>query len=367
MKLASVLLCVGLAALSSCKIGDKNLIFATNASFGVDLDSAPTTVSFGYSRDELSVGPLTEEGEVLPVMSSFSAGSNFIDTMFAAGISQSFAIGNAAYILSKYFLSPDNPSDPDRENAKSEDAAYFEDASASGVHGGRQKDTCYVFGTTTTIGFRLGISNANVISIGVDSLSFGYKRKELAFAPITEEDVPPSTEHPSGVKQVVPPLLATIVSNSTAGSAGTGTGTAQLYATGHAATYLAAEPGVRGAIGHSFVKEEKIQKALQQVAIANIQKTAAAVREEADKLNDIAETVSEARALIDQAKEDGKLAEARSVANDHSLGNFDDWEEMNDDARVKALRRAVRVGDDEPEKADAVAKFNADLKDKLAD
>ena len=349
--------------LTACELPQDNVIFATNASFGVDVDSAPPTFSVGYSRDELSMGPITNEGEIIPVMSSFSAGANIFDSVFAAGISQSFAVGNAAYILSKYFTSTANPAFPDGDPIPklvlTADACYFAKSCASGANGCKQDEICYIFGTTTNLGFKTA---ANTATGTIDSVSLGYKRKEAAFAPVTQipactdDDGNPIADAKS--KMVAPPLFATVTGGATANGKGGGASGAQLYATGHAATYLTAAPGLRSTLAKPFAREsitQDILTAISQQALAKVQGAT-------QKTIERNEAAGKAWEAIDAAAAAGKLNEARTELTKTDLASASDknlkpkvagktapegetwWEDQSDEDKVKSLKRYTVPG-----------------------
>jgi hypothetical protein len=364
MKQPALALSVALAALplSACRFANDNLVFATNASFGVDVDVAPNTVSIGYSRDEVSVGPITKEGEVLQVMASFSAGANILDSLFRAGISQSFAVGNAAYVLSKYFLVNANPALPDGGASIVESTQLFTHSSATAARGARAEETCYFFGTATNFGLKIGVGESGVSLTGIDSLSLGYKRKELAFVPITEFDTNGTTT--GGEVQVVPPLIATLVANAAAGQGGSASPSlraSQLYATGHAATYLAASPGIRASIGKPFVDEHGAK------SLDTLRKDAEEARKAVDvQVNAAQERSAVSReiwALVDGLQDD-RLADAREAFVNSGLAAADaptlvSFDTVDTDERRKALKRMSVPGSGDERLAQLIAARDA--------
>src|SRR5689334_17856397 len=90
---ASALVC-----LSGCTYGKKSILFATKTSLGVDMDTKPPTLDIGYGRKEGTLSPEYEDGQALPQMASYSVGVGW----FSAAPSQSFAVGDAAVLLTKY-------------------------------------------------------------------------------------------------------------------------------------------------------------------------------------------------------------------------------------------------------------------------
>jgi len=228
----SVLLAASSAA--GC-VGRENVLFATNSSIGLDLDTKPPAASLAFSRQEGSVAPVTEKGEVLPLMSSFAGGTGLFGTIFGSNVSQSFAVGNAAWVMSRYVS--------DLETNAAEDVApesdLFTSAASSAVKGSLEDSKSYFFATDTTLGLKVGFSPAGA-SAWPDSLAFGWKRKELAFAPVREIGTDGNEEI------VVAPLIATTDASAGSEQGGdTSIEVTQLYATGHAATLLAADPHVR--------------------------------------------------------------------------------------------------------------------------
>ena len=89
---------VFLPLLASCGIGKDSILFMTKTSLGIDVDSKPPTLDISYTRKEGTLSPVFDD-EVLPQMASFATNSGLVN----AAVGQSFATGNAAVLLAKYF------------------------------------------------------------------------------------------------------------------------------------------------------------------------------------------------------------------------------------------------------------------------
>jgi len=212
--------------LSGCtSLGKENVLFITKTSVGVDVDSKPPTLDIGFDRKEGTISPVFEKGQVLSQMASFDSKLGVINQ----AIGQSFATGQAAETLSKHMFSVARQSTGTIIHPDELDITKPTEITTS------NKVKRYFFGTDTSFGFRV---NFGLETGGVpDSLSLGYKRKEIAFVPLI----------PNGTNKVsLASLLATSGLNANAKKfKDAGTTHSQYFATGKAANNLSAIPEVR--------------------------------------------------------------------------------------------------------------------------
>lgn len=212
--------------ISGCSMGKHNVLFVTKTSLGVDIDSKPPAIDIGYDRKEGTVAPVFDDGQVLSQMAGFSAKVGFVNQ--AAG--QSFATGNAAELMSKYLIS----------NARVATGDTIPPGDIGKIHKlNRTGDPKrYFFGTDTSFGLKV---NLGVETGGIpDALSLGYKRKELAFVPLIEKQLDQDT-----VEVALPSLISTAGFDNRVSVNDSNLYLRQFFATGQAADYLAAIPGIR--------------------------------------------------------------------------------------------------------------------------
>lgn len=239
--------------LSGCAIGYNSILFVTKSNVGVDVDTHPPTADIGIKRLEGTISPVFEGGKTPPVLSSFRPESS---GLFSGNVSQTFATGDAAHTMAILFASENPcPSFIIKDNYNN-----CIDALSSKIEvkeepelaiGSLQKNNVrpVFFGTSTGVG--MGVVWTGMNSVFPDQFHFGYKRKEIAIAPVARFDEV-STE---GTKEVTkkfvgaPSLIATIDSEFKAGSpAETNLKWIQYFATGKAATALALQRDVRTAM-----------------------------------------------------------------------------------------------------------------------
>lgn len=234
-----------LIALIGC-VGKKNILFVTKTSLGVDIDSAAPAFDVGYDRKEGSVAPVVKDGQVLPLMSSISAEEGIASSVFGSGVAQNFGVGNAAIIMSRYLGSTVNPADSSTVN--------FEDLlkTPANVKGNIESGKRYFFGTKTTIGFSTGFTAGWV----PESISLGYKRKELALVPIREQGKGETAT------LSIPSLIAASGTSASAGTNQAEFAVSQFYATGKAANYLAAHPTVRNSVISAIMGDDELNSDL---------------------------------------------------------------------------------------------------------
>lgn len=228
--------------LAGCGLGKDSILFVTKTSVGVDVDTKPPTFVVGFDRKEGTVAPEFESGEVLPQMASFTSDLGIIKQ----AVGQSFATGNAAILMSKYLASGVGPDLGDSIDIESEIRKVAE------VPAGTKRKR-YFFGTDTSFAFKVGFG----LETGglPDSLSLGYKRKELAFVPLFD-----GTNTNEGGEAVtrLPSLLATAGLATVADpkkQSGTKAVHSQFFATGVAASYLAALPEIRRVVAPKIIPE----------------------------------------------------------------------------------------------------------------
>ncbi|MBW2739637.1 MAG: hypothetical protein JRE64_12495 [Deltaproteobacteria bacterium] len=234
-----VIFCLTLFFLSGCGTGKQNVLFVTKTSLGIDIDSKPPAIDIGYSRKEATLSPKFEGG-VLPQMATFSTDVGFVNT----AVGQSFATGNAALLMSKYIGTKMRPASSSAQNIL--DAEILDDNKTSWVNGSTVNAKRYFFGTDTS--FALKITFGLETGGYPDSFSLGYKRKELAYVPLMEGTV-------NGQQKVgLPSLIATAdLDTETPDVPGTQVQYKQFYATGRAASYLAALPEIRNTLGYKIL------------------------------------------------------------------------------------------------------------------
>jgi len=195
----SILLSLALMV-ASCASRPDTVVFVTKSSLGVDVEQTPPSASIAYDRVEGYFGPRYESGAVPPVLAVFMTNGQLLDRQ----VKQLYATGDAARAL----LAPAAPLPSDPEQ------------------GGDFKPM--FFGSSTTVGLKIGYEAGGSTS----TFTLGYKRKELSVIPVNAGRFPS--------------VLATLQTDVDARSATDSRfGAGQLFATGAAATALAARPEVR--------------------------------------------------------------------------------------------------------------------------
>jgi hypothetical protein len=198
---ARPILLVPLAALlAGC--GSPGAIFVTKSSLAVaDVDSTPAEMSIAMHRVEGFIAPRNRNGNTPPVLAHINSNRAYL----YPEVQQVYATGTAAERLAGDFESNNS----ECENCEGEDG---------------KKVTPVVFTTSTTLGFRIGVSTDNI----VDGLVLGYRRKEMSFVPVLAQDNGGSYHYPS--------LIAAIRINQPANGK---FNSCQGFATGTAASKLA--------------------------------------------------------------------------------------------------------------------------------
>jgi len=205
-----------LSMLSAC--ADINsVLFVTDTKIAIDGDTKPPNVSIGYARDETFVGPNFENqtGSIPPVVGRLE--SNL--AVFNPEISQVYATGRAAILVTGEpgELSPPRFLAPD------------------------ETKRLVFFRTGSNVGLKV-VFAGNV----PESITLGYKRKELSFIPLARVV---DTGDTTDVKEVYGSVLAAIdVNVNTPSLTDTSLGVSQFFATGIAAEQLAnTNPDIRAA------------------------------------------------------------------------------------------------------------------------
>lgn len=238
-------------SLMGCSLGQDSILFVTKTSVAIDIDTNPLTFDVGYGRYEGSIAPVAEDGEVLPLLSSVNAEGSISSGVFGAGVSQNFGVGNAAVIMSQYLGSESNPI-----NNQSVDFSQLIDKPAS-IKGTINDDNKrYFFGTKTTLGFTTSFAPERGYT--PDSIALGYKRKELAYVPIKENSTAGTLSIPS--------MIATTGTSQNAGVNESGFSVTQFYATGKAASYLAANPTIRNSVITKIIGDDEVSEKLIEAA-----------------------------------------------------------------------------------------------------
>ena len=259
---AALVVAVAGCLLTACSVGVDNVIFVTRTNVAVDFDSTPPTASIGYKRDELVLEPRDKNGRVLPVLTTVSTSVKPLKF----GANHSFATGDAALVISKYLTS-----EAELDSVKDDEIKFCDLAKAlgSGLEGneisaeGRKR---IVFTTDTSLGLEVDWNAGNL----PEAVALGYKRKEFAYVPLTDSEKKDGKLHLSS-------LIATAHGASQVGAPqDSGIVMGQTFATGFAATLMAAHPAVRRALGPAIVSNYKeIEAQGERLRVAKFQESLA--------------------------------------------------------------------------------------------
>lgn len=322
MKVSYLLLIINVFVITGCATGKDSILFVTKTSIAVDIDTNPMTFDVGYGRQEGSIAPVFENGEVLPLMSSISSDGSFTASLFGSGVAQNFGVGNAANILSRYIGSSINPAESNKTD--------FDEITQkpATVNGRLENGRPYFFGTKTNFGFTVGFAAERAYT--PDSIALGYKRKEFAYVPIMQNSTNVS----------IPSLLATSGNSASSSDNAAGFKVSQFYATGFAANFLAAHPVVRNAVISSIMKNDEVDEALSARNRA---------REELASLQDNVDLAKyRAREIIDNT-DDAKLQSLLASLNAKGLADSATFNatENTPDLQRKYLKKLVNPGHDQ--------------------
>lgn len=232
------------SALSGCAKPD-SVLFVTNASFGVNVEGKPASASVGYDRTEGYLAPSFPSGAAPPVIASIETGGGLLSPK----VRQLYATGAAAVKASGDKNAPNGPT-------------LLEGAPAA--------NRMILFGTTTSLGIKLAVDASGT----PDTFTFGYKRKEYSYIPLTKQDA--STE-----KYIYPSVLASIDTVTLAAAPSTkdsGLTSQQFFATGPAAEALAVDTSrifrevAQSALSASLTDEQKKRALEAAVTTVSAQK-----------------------------------------------------------------------------------------------
>lgn len=273
--LAGLLTLAGLV--SGCASND-HVLFVTKTSLGIDFDTKPGTAAFAYDRIEGYVAPSYGNGEIPPVVAQIESDGKVFDPK----IRQLYATGDAARIA---------------VGGKRLEAAELPMQGAGRL---------LFFGTTTTVGLKVGFTTALP-----DSVTLGYKRKEYSHVPLGEKETNGKKAH------VYPSVLAAIDLTGTARDAQTsGLTTLQFFATGEAARLLAGDP-----------KVSQVFTTAAQEAVRAAQRAAVQVEVDLDEQIDalftaIRTAYDDSRTSAQQRERVVSAAQARNIGSELTTVNF---------------------------------------------
>ncbi|MEI9991385.1 MAG: hypothetical protein WDM86_15235 [Rhizomicrobium sp.] len=240
--------CIGAAA---CASPQNTVYFATSTSFGINVEKTPPSAAVAYDRTEAYVAPRTSNGALPPVVGSFQSGGNF----FNPQVRQVYATGAASVLV-----------------------GGGSDHGPPAMTGDERDDKVAFFGTTTTIGLKVGFD-----ADGPNTLVFGFKRKELSIIPLGTGD---------RNERVYPSVLASIDTTlATKDFQDSGLSINQYFATGAAAETLAASGPIRKIFGVAAVNAASATLTPDQKAAAQATATAVLGQQATDLdkvMNDVA-------------------------------------------------------------------------------
>lgn len=264
----SLFLCCG------CDSTD-HVIFVTATNIGINADAKTQTANIGYDRTEGVIGPTYVDGGTLPGTFAYM-NSNL--SVFSPSVKQLYATGEAAAQVTDTNR-PLPPSPP------------------PGV--GMRR--IMFFGTTSTIGLKVGFSTGTP-----DSIVLGYKRRELSVIPLHKDNPD------SGNPDVYPPVIASIDMNvATPSLIETTLGLTQYFATGVAAVNVARLPDIRAAF--AAAASDAVKKGLALADDTKKQATTVATCVSPSAGTFDAAAAKRRDAFADSAVAGGKLSAAKAA------------------------------------------------------
>ena len=244
-------------AVAGCATGYNSVLFVTESNAGIDVDTQPPQLDLDISRTEGVLAPVFEDGGTPPVLASFNSTQNGL-MRFLFGVSQTYATGEAANTMAALGGS-ENTDAPDYDGI----GPILEPelpCSLDFVEPGGQVKPLF-FSTATHLGLNVAwaASGASTPAPMLPSnVQIGFNRKEAAWAPValTETTPPAAGGAPPTYMANMPSLLATIqnkseirsIEETAGGDPNYDVTYSQFFATGPAASELAANYGVRRAL-----------------------------------------------------------------------------------------------------------------------
>lgn len=269
--IASILFVLG-SSLTGCGAGLNSVLFVTKTEVAVDADTEPPSLDIGYVREEFVLAPAFKDGQVLPVLTTVATDAG----TFSLGSSHSFATGDAALVMA------DALTDEDRYPFSQADAPDVTKVNQPTMEGtikttptdivpqgfwkslwfflfGSSERQRYFFGTNTNFGLHVEWGGSELPR----SVSIGFKRKELAYVPLIEHEIPANGSTPATRTVKLASLIATAQGKAKVSKQDdSGLTIGQTFATGSAATLLASHAGVRAVLGPILIQEfEAIKQA----------------------------------------------------------------------------------------------------------
>lgn len=229
----------GLAVQYGC-VGVDSTIFYTKTNRGLEVGNQPPVAAIDASRDEGVITPQFSNGATLPVLASFKTED---DGLYAGLIGSTFATGDAAATMASLYSSSANH--PTATSAMELTAAptKSDTDNTNPLAGHRMRAA--VFSTKTSLGLNLHWSA--VSAVVPEQFTFGYNRKEVAVLPVSYQ-VKDNKHYVDQTSFLATLGFAYDQLNLVPGGQQTDQPKLlylQYFATGVAATKLAAQPQVR--------------------------------------------------------------------------------------------------------------------------
>jgi hypothetical protein len=269
--ITSILLVLGIS-LPGCGVGLNSVLFVTKTEVAVDADTEPPSLDIGYAREEFVLAPAFKEGQVLPVLTTVATDAS----AFSLGSSHSFATGDAALVMAdaltdnrRYVFSQTTELNGTKVKQPTMEGSIETTPRDIVPHGfwkslwfflfSSSERQRYFFGTDTNLGLHVEWGGSELPR----SVSIGFKRKELAYVPLIEDEIPAKDNKPAARTIKLASLIATANAKTKVSKPDdSGIRVGQTFATGSAATLLASHPGVREVLGPLLIQEyQDIKKA----------------------------------------------------------------------------------------------------------
>jgi hypothetical protein len=203
-------------AVAGCASVDTHATFVTKTSVALlDVDSAPSGVSFGYQRTEGYLGPRLQDGSAVPVVGFIRTNGSLL----GRSLQQVYATGCAAEMATR----PAQAASASPASAPAAGSA----CAATPLQNAQVRPMLFATGTTLGVGFSLGEGNA-------PSLTLGYRRKEASIIPVD----------PGAMPSVLAAHGNVVEARATEGRPAGELGISQYFATGRAADALASRGDV---------------------------------------------------------------------------------------------------------------------------